>query len=54
MEWEYSVDRWFSWVKDLPDELIYARPVLSVAYAQAYLIAGKLEAAEARLLDAER
>jgi LuxR family maltose regulon positive regulatory protein len=45
---------WFSWVKDLPDELVRARPVLSVAYAQAYLIAGKLEAAEARLLDAER
>jgi LuxR family maltose regulon positive regulatory protein len=45
---------WFSWVEDLPDELVRARPVLSVAYAQAYLIAGKLEAAEARLLDAER
>jgi LuxR family maltose regulon positive regulatory protein len=45
---------WFGWVKTLPDELVRARPVLSVAFAQAYLIAGKLEAAEARLLDAER
>jgi LuxR family maltose regulon positive regulatory protein len=54
--WSGSIQSvaWFSWVKDLPDELVRARPVLSVAYAQAYLIAGKLEAAEARLLDAER
>jgi LuxR family maltose regulon positive regulatory protein len=54
--WSGSIQSvaWFSWVKDLPDELVRARPVPSVAYAQAYLIAGKLEAAEARLLDAER
>jgi LuxR family maltose regulon positive regulatory protein len=54
--WSGSIQSvaWFSWVKDLPDELVRERPVLSVAYALAYLIAGKLEAAEARLLDAER
>jgi LuxR family maltose regulon positive regulatory protein len=45
---------WLGWVQALPDELVRARPVLSVAYAQALLNAGKLEAAEARLLDAEQ
>jgi LuxR family maltose regulon positive regulatory protein len=45
---------WLGWVKDLPDELVRARPVLSVSYAWAFLNAGKLEAAEARLRDAER
>ena len=45
---------WLGWVKGLPGELVRARPVLSVAYAWANLNAGKLETAEARLLDAER
>ncbi|MCG2770165.1 MAG: LuxR C-terminal-related transcriptional regulator, partial [Anaerolineae bacterium] len=45
---------WLGWVKELPDELVHARPVLCVGYAYAFLNAGKLEAAEARLLDAER
>ncbi len=45
---------WLGVAKALPEELVRARPVLSVLYAQAYLSAGKLEAAEARLLDAER
>ena len=45
---------WLGWVKALPDELVRARPVLSVAYAWAFLNAGELEAAEARLRDAER
>ena len=42
------------WVKSLPDELIRARPVLSAGYAWALLVRGELEAADARLLDAER
>ncbi len=42
------------WVKALPDGLVRARPVLSAGYAWALLIGGKLEAAEARLRDAER
>jgi LuxR family maltose regulon positive regulatory protein len=46
--------RWLGWMKELPDELVRVRPVLSVGYAWALLNAGKLEAAEARLLDAER
>jgi LuxR family maltose regulon positive regulatory protein len=42
------------WLKALPDELIHFRPVLSVAYAYALFGDGELEAAEARLRDAER
>ncbi|MGB3634024.1 MAG: LuxR C-terminal-related transcriptional regulator, partial [Rubrobacteraceae bacterium] len=42
------------WMKALPDELVRARPVLSVGYALALLDGGDLEAAEARLRDAER
>lgn len=45
---------WLGWVKTLPDELVYARPVLSVWYAFALLGSGKMEAAESRLNDAER
>jgi LuxR family maltose regulon positive regulatory protein len=41
------------WLRALPDELIRARPVLGVSYALA-LVPGDLEAAEARLRDAER
>ncbi len=43
-----------AWVKALPDELVRASPVLSVGYAWALLDGGELEAAEARLRDAER
>jgi ATP/maltotriose-dependent transcriptional regulator MalT len=45
---------WLSWVRSLPDELVHARPVLNVGYAYALLGRGELEAAEARLNDAER
>ena len=45
---------WLGWAKALPDELVRARPVLSVAYAGAFLMVGELEASEARLRDAER
>ena len=40
--------------KALPDELVRARPVLSVGYAWALMDGGELEAGEARLRDAER
>ncbi len=46
--------KWLGWTKALPDELIRARPVLSVWYAYASLVSGEMEAAEARLTDAER
>lgn len=42
------------WLKDLPDDLVRRRPVLSVAYAWALLSAGELDAVEPRLRDAER
>ena len=42
------------WLKDLPDELIHFRPVLSVAYAGTLQQGGEIEGVEARLRDAER
>ena len=54
--WSGNVESltWLSWVNALPSELVRPRPVLNVAYAQALLNVGQLEAAEARLLDAEQ
>ncbi|MGJ3252038.1 MAG: helix-turn-helix transcriptional regulator, partial [Elainellaceae cyanobacterium] len=43
-----------SWLKMLPDSLIRARPILSVAYALVLLNAGQLEGIETYLQDAER
>jgi len=45
---------WLGWVKTLPKELVHARPVLTLWYAYALLGSGEMEAAEARLKDAER
>jgi LuxR family maltose regulon positive regulatory protein len=45
---------WLGWVKTLPEELIRVRPVLNVWYAYALLGRGEMEAAEARLKDAEQ
>lgn len=42
------------WMKQLPNALVRLRPVLSVAYALALLNGGALDAAEARLQDAEQ
>ena len=42
------------WITSLPDALISNRPVLSFAYALVLLNDGQLDAAEARLQDAER
>src|SRR6266487_4246490 len=42
------------WLRALPDELVRARPVLSVHYAGALLLHGELEGVEARLSDAEQ
>ena len=54
MDRSFQSATWLGWVKALPDELVRTRPVLSVAYAWALLNGGELEAAEARLRDAER
>ena len=42
------------WLKALPDELLRARPVLSVEYAGVLMSSGQLEGVEDRLRDAER
>jgi LuxR family maltose regulon positive regulatory protein len=54
MDISYQSSTWLGWAKALPDELIRARPVLSVGYAWALLDVGELEPSEARLHDAER
>ena len=54
MDLSYQSATWLGWAKALPDDLIRARPVLSVGYAWALLGVGELEASEARLRDAER
>jgi len=54
MDGRFQAAIWLGWAKSLPDELVRARPVLSLAYAWALLNGGELEAAEARLGDAER
>lgn len=45
---------WLGWVRELPDAMVRARPVLSMGFAWALLNAGELEAGEARLRDVER
>jgi LuxR family transcriptional regulator, maltose regulon positive regulatory protein len=45
--------KWLGWMKKLPEEIVRARPVLCVNSAWAYLNAGELEAAEAKMQDAE-
>ena len=42
------------WLEVLPDEVVRARPVLSVDFAGALLMSGELEGVEGRLRDAER
>ncbi len=54
MSESFQESAWLSWVKKLPEDLIRARPVLCVDYAQALLNRGELEAAETRLRHAER
>lgn len=53
MEGTPQAATWRSWVRALPDELVRARPVLSVWYAYALLAGAEIEAAESRLKDAE-
>ncbi|MCP4400392.1 MAG: helix-turn-helix transcriptional regulator [bacterium] len=54
MNQNFQEAAWLGWVKSLPDELVRARPVLSVGYAWELLDNGEVEAVEARLRDAER
>jgi LuxR family transcriptional regulator, maltose regulon positive regulatory protein len=54
MDRRFQSATWLGWAKALPDELVRFRPVLSAGYGRALLDVGELEAAEARLRDAER
>jgi len=54
MDRTYQISTWFGWAKKLPENLFHNRPVLNVDYAWALMDTGDLEAAEARLRDAER
>ncbi|MEM8860450.1 MAG: tetratricopeptide repeat protein [Chloroflexota bacterium] len=49
-----ALGEWLRWTESLPDEVVYARPVLSVGYAWALLNDGRFEGAEAHLQAAER
>ncbi len=42
------------WLEMLPDEVVQARPVLSVYFAGVLLISGEIEGVDSRLRDAER
>jgi len=54
MQSNSQITTWLGWVRMLPNELVLARPVLSLGYAWSLLNEGDLEAGEARLQDAER
>jgi LuxR family maltose regulon positive regulatory protein len=49
----YESRRWLDRVRMLPDDLVRARPMLSMGYAWALMNSGELEAAEPRLRDVE-
>ena len=49
----YGPGRLIDWLRAIPDDLVRARPVLCVYYAFGLLGLGELDAAEARLRDAE-
>ena len=42
------------WLQALPDEVVRARPALSVGYAAALMVSGDVAEVERRLRDAER
>jgi LuxR family maltose regulon positive regulatory protein len=54
MDGQFQSATWLDWARALPDKWVRRRPVLSAAYAWAFLNAGELEAGEAWLQDAER
>jgi LuxR family maltose regulon positive regulatory protein len=53
MDGRFQTTSWLGWAKALPDELVRARPVLSVGYAWALLHEGEMEAGEIHLQHAE-
>ncbi|MCC6615690.1 MAG: AAA family ATPase [Anaerolineae bacterium] len=53
MDESFQTNTWIVWISAVPDAVIRRRPVLSVDYAWALLNRGEMEAASARLDDAE-
>jgi LuxR family maltose regulon positive regulatory protein len=53
MHMSYGGITWLRWVKEIPDELVRARPVLSAGYGWSLIDTGDLEGADLRLRDAE-
>ncbi|MBX0328006.1 LuxR C-terminal-related transcriptional regulator, partial [Oscillochloris sp. ZM17-4] len=54
MDRNFQMATWIGWVRQVPDAIIRARPVLSTEYAWALMDLGDMEACDARLRDAER
>lgn len=54
MDTTFQSAAWLGWVKKLPDEVVRARPVLSVDYAQALADSGEFEASKPWLQGAEQ
>jgi LuxR family maltose regulon positive regulatory protein len=54
MDSSFQSAAWCRWVRQLPETVLRARPVLCTQYAWALMDAGEVEASEARLRDAER
>ena len=54
MDATFQTATWLGWVKQLPENVILARPVLCTQIGWAFMDASEVEASEARLRDAER
>ena len=54
MDDRFQTAAWLSWVKKLPEDVIYLRPVLCTQIGLSFMDAGNPEASESRLQDAER
>ncbi len=54
MDASFQYAAWLGWVRKLPDEVVRARPVLSVDYAQALADSGEFDASKPWLQEAEQ
>ncbi len=54
MDQSYRAETWLTWLKELPEEMIRARPVLCVGHAWALLDKGEVDGVEPMLREAER
>jgi LuxR family maltose regulon positive regulatory protein len=54
MDASFQSATWLSWVRKLPEDVVRARPVLSVGYAWALIDRGEFEASRSWLQDAEK